>query len=135
MSRYITKEVTNDIIEHLGEWEKGIYGRKLTWDILAKGFGYTRQALSGNSEIKAAFDKAKAVLKGTDGELALLAELIEENTLLKKKLEEADALIHRYEQKYIRWQINAQAKGISVDTLNKPVDPNLKEEMRKMQER
>ncbi len=55
---------------------------------------------------------------------------------LNKELSEANNIISLYKQRYIRWQINAQSKGVSVEQLNKPIPITLKEDMRrKMQDK
>lgn len=131
MNRYITNEAEADIVTFLEEWETGRYGKKLTWTILVKSFGYSRQALSGNKTIKEAYNKAKGVLKGACSEIDVLADLVKENKKLKKALADAQLVIHQYEQKYIRWQSNCAEKGVSVDQLNKPIIPSIKEELRK----
>jgi hypothetical protein len=129
MNRYITAEAEQDILNFLTEWETGKYGKKLTWSVLEKAFGYSRQALSGNSNIKVVFNNAKGTLKNSDNTSP--DELKKENKELKNKLNKANTLIHQYEQKYLRWQINAQLNGLSIMTLNKEVQPSMKEELRK----
>lgn len=131
MNRYITNDAEEDIVKFLAEWETGRYGKKLTWTILVKSFGYSRQALSGNKTIKEAYNNAKEVLKGACSEIDVLSDIAKENKQLKKALAEAQEIIHLYEQKYIRWQSNCASRGISVDVLNKPIAPSIKEELRK----
>jgi|TARA_B110000211_G_scaffold229237_1_gene286692 hypothetical protein len=131
MNRYITADDESDILKYLEEWETGRYGKKLTWSILNKSFGFSRQALSGNANIKNAYIKAKDTLKEANTEIDVLSDISKENKQLKKQLLIANEKIHEYEQKYIRWQVNAMAKGISVEALNKKVDPSIKEELRK----
>ncbi|WP_042152562.1 hypothetical protein [Pseudoalteromonas sp. '520P1 No. 423'] len=131
MNRYITVEIESDILKYLGEWKTGKYGKKLTWGIISKSFGYSRQALSGNKVIKEAYNDVITTLKDTTSEIDILADIAKENKKLKKEITDANALIHEYEQKYIRWQENAMAKGISVEALNKPIDPTIKEQLRK----
>jgi hypothetical protein len=131
MNRYITADDESDILKYLKEWETGRYGKKLTWDILKKAFGFSRQALSGNTNVKKGFDDAKTKLKEANTEIDALTDISKDNRQLKKDLSKAHEKIHEYEQKYIRWQVNAMAKGVSVDALNKPVDPSIKEELRK----
>jgi len=129
MNRYITAEAEEEIINFLAEWETGRYGKKLTWSVLEKAFGYSRQALSGNSNIKIKFTNAKESLKKNDNSSSDFLKT--ENEELKKKLNKANELIHQYEQKYMRWQINAQLQGLSIMTLNKEIQPSMKEELRK----
>lgn len=131
MSRYITNGDEADIVTFLEEWETGRYGKKLTWTILVKAFGFSRQALSANTTINKAFSDAKGVLKGACSEIDALEDIAKENKQLKKALADALQVIHKYEQKYIRWQSNSAEKGVSVDQLNKPIIPSIKEELRK----
>ncbi|MDN3632569.1 MULTISPECIES: hypothetical protein [Vibrio] len=134
MNRYITAEAEEDIKTYLAEWETGRYGKKLTWAIVAKAFTYSRQALSGNTNIKDAFDKAKKVLREADTQVDNFKDLEKENQHLKKELERLAKENHAYQQKYLRWQINAQLRGISVAALSKPINPSIKEELRKLSE-
>lgn len=131
MNRYITADAEADILKYLAEWKTGRYGKKLTWDILSKAFGYSRQALSGNAAIKVAYNNAKTTLRGSASEIEVLENIAKENKQLREELDQAKELILQYEQKYLRWQINAAAKGISVQALNTPIPPSIKESLRK----
>jgi hypothetical protein len=135
MNRYITGEAEEDILKYLAEWKTGRYGKKLTWPILAKAFGFSRQALNGNVVIKACFNDVKQTLKGADSEIEILKDISKENEQLKKQVKELEILIDGYQQKYLRWQYNAEARGITVEQLNIPVPPTIKEELRKRQEK
>lgn len=104
--------------------------KKLTWAILSKAFGFSRQALSGNAAIKVAYDDAKTTLRGAASEIDALESIAKENEQLKNELAKEKELIHQYEQKYLRWQFNAAAKGISVQALNTPIPPSIKESLR-----
>ncbi len=129
--RYITADDESDILKYLEEWKTGRYGKKLNWGILDKAFGFSRQALSGNKNIYDAYIETKEKLKEANTEIDALSDIAKENKELKTELSKANKKIHEYEQKYIRWQVNAMAKGVSVEALNKAVDPSIKEELRK----
>ena len=131
INRYITAAAESDILKYLAEWKTGRYGKKLTWAILSKAFGYSRQALSGNAAVRAEYDEVKKTLKDAISEVDALTDIAKENKRLIKDLAKAKELIHHYEQKYMRWQINAQEKGISIEVLNRPIPPSMKEELRK----
>ncbi len=131
MNRYITAEVEDDILELLKEWESGRFGHKLTWNTINKSFGYSRQALSGNHRIKLAFDEAKLKLKQKDNTAISFKEMEQEIKRLNQELSDAHRLLDQYKQRYIRWQTNAQLKGISVEQLNKPIPLSMKEDMRR----
>lgn len=136
MNRYITTEVEDDILRFLKEWEIGQFGKKLTWNKISTAFGYSRQALNGNKNIKSAFDRAKLKLKDADNTATTFEDMKKEIQRLNKELYEANNIIELYKQRYIRWQINAQSKGVSVEQLNKPIPITLKEDMRrKMQDK
>ncbi|EGR0067915.1 hypothetical protein FR276_20880 [Vibrio parahaemolyticus] len=134
MNRYITAEAEEDIKAYLATWETGKFGKKLSWAIVAKAFGYSRQALSGNANIKDAFDKAKTALREANTQVDNFKELEKENQRLKNELDRLNKENYAYQQKYLRWQINAQQRGISVAMLNKPIDPSMKEESRRRSE-
>ncbi|MEJ1407324.1 MAG: hypothetical protein RPU62_10160 [Candidatus Sedimenticola sp. (ex Thyasira tokunagai)] len=133
MNRYITAEAQTDIIQYLVEWQTGKYGRKLTWSHVSKAFGYSRQALSGNAEIKGAYDDAKEKLRNARSEVDELSSIASENKKLKARVNELERLNSEYEQKYVRWQINSMELGVTEDQLNKPVAKSLKEHLRKNQ--
>ncbi|QJT16796.1 hypothetical protein E5E96_05545 [Aeromonas sp. 1805] len=136
MNRYITTEVEDDILIFLREWEAGQFGKKLTWDKISAAFGYSRQALNGNKNIKSAFDRAKLKLKDADNTAATFEDMKKEIQRLNKELYDANHIIELYKQRYIRWQVNAQSRGVSVEQLNKPIQISLKEDMRrKMQDK
>ena len=131
MSRYITADAEVDILKYLDEWKTGRFGKKLTWAIIGKSFGYSRQALSGNLAIKQEYDEVKKILKDGKSDIEELSKIENKNRKLKKELADAMLKIEKYEQKYLRWQKNAMKKGVSVEALNAPIDPSIKEELRK----
>lgn len=126
----ITEDVQEDILKYLAEWKTGRYGRKLTWEILSKAFGFSRQALNGNLAIKAAYNDAKAALKDAVTEIDTLDEVLKELDVLRKQVVKLTKLNNEYEQRYLRWQFNAEKEGISVTALNAPISPSLKQMLR-----
>lgn len=135
MGKFITAENEEDICFYLAEWKTGRYGKKLTWEILSKGFGYSRQALSGNKRIKAAYDQAKSALKTATTEIDVLKDIQTEHEKLKKRVAELTTQNHELMQRYIRWQSNAERLGISVLQLDTPLPPSHKQAMRERQNR
>lgn len=134
MSRYITQEHEDDMCVYLAEWQTGRYGKKLTWAILSKAFGYSRQALSGNKRIKTLYDETKAVLRDAVSQIDVLQEVTAEHGQLKKQVAELETQNDALMQKYLRWQFNAERLGISIEQLNAPIPPSFKQTQRKRQE-
>lgn len=134
MSRYITTTDQDIICKYLAEWETGIYGKKLTWAILSKAFCFSRQALTGNKNIKAAYDKAKKKLKDAVTQIDVIDDITEEHGKLRKRVQVLEARNNELIQKYLRWQYNTLSLGISIEQLNTAIPPSFKQEMRKRQE-
>lgn len=134
-SRYITAEAQEDILRYLADWKTGRYGKKLTWAILVKAFGYSRQALSGNAEIKAVYDDAKNTLRDATTEIDALSNIAKDNRKMAKELADARNLIEGYEQKFLRWLYNAREHGLTAEMLNNPMPPSIKAELRRRQQR
>ncbi len=133
MNKYITTEYEDDICAYLAEWETGRYGKKLGWAILSKAFGYSRQALSANKRIKAAYDQAKQVLRDGVSKMDNFEKATAQYEQLMNQVAELEKQSHEFIQKYIRWQFNAERLGISIEQLNAPIPPSFKQEMRKRQ--
>jgi hypothetical protein len=123
----IDQEIENSIVLELNKWRDGHFGPKLRWEDLENKFGFTRQAMSANKEIKKAWKEAKKELSG-DGSLTI-EELKAKITKLEKNIEDYkknEANHKKLESLWIaRWQriaFHIKAKGIELYEVDKPID-------------
>ncbi len=126
MAKVVPKMSANDIayaIKELEAWKDGLRGRKLTWNLLEKATGFTRQTLCAKAEIYSSYGAAKLALvsgarpskpKSDDYQVNKIAELEKELTRYKKL--EADWL-----ERWVRIAYWARGEGISIDDLDKPL--------------
>ncbi len=123
-SRYITKEIEQDIIERIDLLV--VRGEKVTWKRLAQITGYTRASLSRNTAINEAYGIATSKSKTIKTDAEKVLDLTEEVAKLKKKLARKEKLIDEYDNKYVRWMYNATAMGMSEEVLNRPLPKTMK---------
>ncbi len=129
-SRRISDSDIESLQSELRRWAKGELGSKLTWDILEKRSGFTRQALQSKASIKAAYDLAKQALSG--GLVRSKEQTIKQNDELTSMLENAKLQLLAYQRKEelwkIRWQqiaFHLREKGHQVINLDKPIPNNV----------
>jgi len=122
----IDQETENNIVLELNKWRDGHFGPKLRWENLEDKFGFTRQAMGANKEIKKAWKEAKNELSG-DGALTI-EELKTKILKLEKDIEghkENAAKHKKLESLWIaRWQriaFHIKAKGIELYDVDKPI--------------
>jgi hypothetical protein len=121
-SKNISDETIDLIVQLLDGWAS-----KLTWDHLISAIDfrinqhYTRQALSNQTKIKQAYDKAKQRLQSNKqsnkmqvNQLDKLKQVELENYKLKDQNHELLA-------QCARWTYNAYLLGISIDELDRPI--------------
>jgi hypothetical protein len=106
-------------------WASGQRGRKLTWALMEKATGFTRQSLAYHDDIYEAYKEAKEALatgkkppnpKSDDFYVDKVAAL--EKDLDKYRKMEEDWL-----ERWIRIAFHARAKGLSIADLDKPLSP------------
>lgn len=126
MTKTVPKMSAQDVayaVKELEAWKDGQRGRKLTWTLLEKATGFTRQTLSAKEEIYAGYEAAKKALatgvrprrpKSDDYQLNQIAALEREIDQFKKL--EAD-----WHERWIRIAYHARGKGLSIDDLDKPL--------------
>lgn len=126
MARTVPKMSAYDIayaIKELESWRDGQRGGKLTWSLLEKTTGFSRQTLSAKEDIYAIYEAAKKALatgarprrpKSEDYQFAQIAAL--EKELLKFKKLEAD-----WHERWIRIAYHARGKNLSIDELDRPL--------------
>lgn len=130
MSRYITPHAEAEIVAWLGDWEAGLFGNKLTWDLVEKTFDYSRQALNKNTIIKQAYEKAKDAIRQKVNPKTENDKLNEQLQKAKKRIEELEELKGKYEAQWITWVYNAAMRGVTEEDLNKPMAKGFKDSQR-----
>jgi hypothetical protein len=125
------------VVDLLNRWPlDGAYG-KLTWDRLIdrlaqSGRTWTRQALCVKTEIAEAFQRSKQLLRGSgvekpgpeppvDPAVDLLQRKLEN---LRAENERLERLLRGYDERFIRYQYNAQRHGLSTSELAMPLPPS-----------
>ena len=104
---------------------------KVTWALLEKSTGFTRQALSAKKAIAETYQS----INGTKKTIVSAEKRIEE---LEAKLEKALAncarlkkTLEEYDKKYDRWLYNATNANLTIDQLNTPVPNSVLTQARK----
>lgn len=125
MAKHLNKKEVDAVVRLILGWKKG----KLTWEAICAGceglIGRTptRQALSGNAEISAAYKKKKSASKVGEGDRrpaslsvasGRIASLEKEN----ERLKEENRLLR---QQFVTWQYNAYRRGLTEHILNEPL--------------
>lgn len=126
MAKSVPKMSAHDVayaVKELEAWRDGLRGRKLTWKLLEKTTGFTRQTLSAKEEIYSGYEAAKNALatgarprrpKSDDYHL----EKIE---ALQKELDQFKELEADWHERWIRIAYHARGKGLSISDLDKPL--------------
>ena len=116
-SRHLTDHDIHVLVDLIDGWE----GR-LTWDGLCDragdvfGFRPTRQTLNSHLAVKSAFDAKKAYLKTGAAPSRRPSSLAYAEQRIRKLESEVER--HKYEnerllEQFIRWQYNAQKRGVT----------------------
>lgn len=115
-------DVDHAVME-LQAWRDGERGRRLTWAVLEKSTGFTRQSLSSKEAIKKAYDDAKEALskdakprkpKGDD----FLEDRIES---LKRELARYKSLEDGWLERWAQIAFHLRGAGLSIDQFDKPL--------------
>ena len=126
MSKSVPKMSPVDVayaVKELEAWRDSQRGRKLTWGLLSKATGFSRQTLAAKEEIYKGYEEAKLALatgarprkpKSDDYQLDRIAQL--ELDLAKYEKLESDWL-----ERWTRIAYHARGKGLSIDDLDKPL--------------
>lgn len=124
-SRMSESDIQAVIIE-LDRWALGQLGSKLTWASISKSSGFSRQSLQAKDEIKAAYDNAKAALRG--GLVKTKEQATTENEELRCELNRLQIEIENYKRKELlwlqRWQriaFHIRNKGLQVEDFDKKI--------------
>lgn len=129
MTKHLTDDDINNIVEHLDEWDLTI---SITWDKLCEDLRksleitHTRQTLGSYSRIMEAYKSVKKHASGKrtrknrtlPSSLAVAAEKIEKLERKNKRLNEENS---RLLEQFLVWQYNAQIHGVPLAQLNQPL--------------
>lgn len=123
-AKRITHAEENAIVRELERWRDGELGSKLTWEKLEENTGFSRQALSDNTRIKAAYDSAKRSLRGglvktRQKQNDEVVELQRELETLKTTLDEYKVREQQWQRRWQRIAYHLRAKGISVGEVDR----------------
>jgi hypothetical protein len=112
-------------IKELEAWRNGERGIRLSWSLLERSTGFSRQTLSSKGEIKRAFDAAKkALAKG------IRVRPPRGDDYLENRLKAQEADLERYRnleaewlERWVRIAYHARGKGLSIAELDKALPP------------
>lgn len=125
MARHLNADDVRRIVNLLKNWKFD-----LTWDLLVQACSNkldiqtTRQALNRKAEIKEEFRIRKRSLKTGIDETPRPNSI---NTAhdrinrLNRRVKELEAQNMHYREMFIRWQYNAESRGIGKDLLDRPM--------------
>ena len=125
MAKHLTQDDVRRVAQLLQSWKF-----KLTWDLLVEACNKTydlkttRQALSRNKQIKEEFGIRKRSLKtGVEhsprpNDINTAHARIERLLGRVKELEQQN---ERYRETFIRWQYNAESRGVTKNQLEAPM--------------
>lgn len=122
------------IVRELEKWRDGQLGSKLTWEVLERTYGYSRQALQSHIRIKAAYRLAKEALKSDTTKLR--AKSNEDFESIRNQVATLKAVVADYVEREKEWQkrwqriaYNLRAKRLSVDEIDREINsiPTIKE--------
>ncbi len=101
-ARRISDADVVQMVRELDRWSQGHLGSKLTWAILEKRFGFSRQSLQGKLAVKVAYNTAKAAL--ASGIVQSKRKISDDNGELKREVERLEKMLQLWEQRDIRWK-------------------------------
>ncbi|MGR5128821.1 hypothetical protein [Photobacterium swingsii] len=132
MAKHLTDKDIKNVVELLDDWPTDA---RLTWDALVEAVEHdhrlktTRQTLSKQPRIKAAFGEVKKIVSGNTGKansaerlkppsLKVAAERLETKDRTIKRLEAENA---RLLEQFHRWIYNAHLHGVTPAQLDQPL--------------
>ena len=128
MPRSVPKMSAADVqhaVRELQAWGDGQRSAKLSWRLIEKITGFSRQSLSAKPDIAKAFDAAKRSLRAGRPPRRPRAD-----DYLEQKLDSLKAQLKQYEQyeaenleRWARIAYHCRGKGFSIDDLDKPLPP------------
>jgi type I restriction-modification system DNA methylase subunit len=117
-------EDVQSILYELDAWEQGERGKKLTWDILERLSGFSRQSLWARSEIKNRFESVKETLRqGIDKNDSNQYRRTLEQRIdsLEKEINQLKQQQNHWLELWARYEYNAKVIGIDTSRLEQPL--------------
>lgn len=128
MAKKVPKMSDTDVqyaLKELEAWANGQRGSRLTWYLLEKATGFSRQTLYAREGIAKAFSTAKKAL-ATGKPL----RRVRPDTYLEDRINELESQLKRWQElenqwleRWVRIAHHARAKGHSIEDLDKPLPP------------
>ncbi|MDF2690822.1 MAG: protein kinase [Gammaproteobacteria bacterium] len=110
------------ILYELDAWEQGERGKKLTWEILERIAGFSRQSMWAKAEIKARFEAVKEALRkgiNKDDSNQYRKTLEQRIEALEKENAELKQQQNRWLELWARYEYNARVLGYDLSRLEK----------------
>lgn len=128
MVKRIPKMSDTDIqyaLKELDAWRDGLRGSRLTWNLLEKSTGFSRQTLSGKPSIANSFGVAKESLaQGVKPRRPRSADFAEEQVKqLKDQIKNFETLESEWLERWARIAYHCRGKGFTIDDFDKPLPP------------
>jgi|TARA_Y100000780_G_C13690383_1_gene419289 hypothetical protein len=129
-NKRITGVEEDRICEFITDFPTRNIGKKLTWAVIARHSGFSRQALTTNSEIRSAYENVKGKNNGpSKSKDEIITDKEAEIAKLKKQLSKQKTVVTQYEEKFVRWMSNA-SEFLTEEQLNRPISHSMKTEVR-----
>lgn len=111
--------------KELEAWRDLQRGRRLTWELLAKATGFSRQTLSSHEDIHKLYREAKEALRsGTRPRPSRSDDYLTDRIAhLQSELDRYKALESDWLERWVRIAYHARGKRTSIEELDKPLPP------------
>jgi hypothetical protein len=128
MSKKVPKMSLADIEfakKEIEAWRDRQRGAKVTWRLLEKAIGFSRQAMAAKEELAELYHEAKGNLKeGSRPRPARSDDFLEDKILhLTDDVERYKKLEADWLERWVRIAFHARGKGLSIDDLDRPLPP------------
>lgn len=119
------------ILQEIDRWRYGALGSELTWAVLERFSGFSRQSLHARPEIRAAYQEAKIALRS--GLAKTRVEAVANNEALQAELDRVKRQLAIYQERETQWRARWQriayhlrAGGFTPSHLDKPIPSGVK---------
>jgi hypothetical protein len=111
--------------KELEAWRDSQRGRRLTWALIAKTTGFSRQTLSAHADIYKLFDEAKKALSSGKRPRPAQSDdyLTDRIAHLQSELDRYRKLESEWLERWVRIAYHARGKRTSLEELDKPLPP------------
>jgi hypothetical protein len=128
MGKSVPKMTEQDIqyvIKELEAWRDGARGKSLTWALLEKVSGFSRQTLSNKAGIAEKYEEAKTALSnGLRPRIPKSEDFLSDRiTQLEKELARYELLEQQWLERWMRIAYHVRGKGYTIDDFDQPLPP------------